>query len=165
MALVDHRLDKQVPAVWVDEIVWRSVQPKYVKNFTDKELRLSSQAFTDPNYRPSVDRKRICGNPEAAKRGNGDGIVELSVLEVRLISSVNKFCQKTQKPTLTYAVNVIADPIFDTENENLAHALIISDPDIESKNVFRRLQDALCRLAEAKGWILPPDPSLEEISQ
>jgi hypothetical protein len=113
----------------------------------DGTCRLSSQAFTDRGFRPSVDRSSLCHASDT--QGDGDnGVLALIPGDIRAIHDVVRRDQKGRIEG-EYAVDVHSDPLPD----NPAHSEIRAHPTIANKRVFRRLQDALVRLAE---WEIHP---------
>lgn len=135
------------------ELLFRSVAPDSV-SWQGKNWRLSSQAFNDRQMQPSVDRRQLCGTPEATKQGVGDGVVQLRAGEIR--KSVRVSCESgvsVDQARKFYSVDVTARPLPD----NAAHAQIEADPEISSKGHFRRIKEALCRLAEQHNWAALPN--------
>lgn len=127
-----------------DELVHRSVFPSDVVLREGKRF-LSSTAFNDSAMRPSVDRASL-RSAEESKRSLNDGVCGLVANEVRSITSVVN--QKTNKP---YGVDVVERPLED----NSAHAQIEVDPEFENPSRFKKLKEALCRIAEQR-WLIEP---------
>ena len=141
----------EVPPVENDEILFRCVSFGRGQCIRDEagRGRLSSQAFTDRNFRPSVDRSRLCaGDPRHTQFSDSDGVVSLLTADVREISFMHD--------SVTYQGEVIADPIGPA---NLAHAVISTAPPISQRNVFRKLLERLGHLAEVRGWMIEPRES------
>jgi len=128
-----------------DEILYRRVQAGKNRKVSqpDGTFRLSSQAFGDPNYRPSVNRAELCGNdPGKVQLDSTDGVVSLVTRDVRAIDSVIQYDK--DRPIQSYNIDVEHVP----ELNNFAHAEIFMSPTTRSQGVFRRLQERLARLAK-----------------
>ena len=141
-----------------DEVLYRSVSKDCFTIAADGALQLTSTAFNDRTKNPSVDRAKLCGsNPVYAKKKQTDGVVSLTALSIRRIVDVVQN-DKHGKPKLAHAVDVIPDPVKDDPvlPDNLAHALIVTNPDFESGNVFRKLKESLARIASQDGWLVDP---------
>jgi hypothetical protein len=133
-----------------DEILYRRIQAgRNLKvSLPDGTFRLSSQAFSDPNYRPSVNRAELCNyDPKHTQMKPTDGVVSLVVHEVRAIDSIVQNDPKGQ-PIQTYNVDVEHVP----EPENVAHAEIYMKPTTENRKVFHRLIERLAQLASQRPW-------------
>ena len=140
-----------------DEVLYRSV-PNGCFTIADGALRLTSTAFNDPTKKPSVDRANLCGaNPAYTKKKPTDGVVFLTALSVRRIADVVQN-DKHGKPILAHAVDAIPDPVINHPilPDNLAHALIVVNPDFESGSPFRKLKESLARIASQGGWLVKP---------
>lgn len=57
----------------------------------------------------------------------------------------------------TYTMDVKPDPINNPPEINLAHALIIPNPDYKTKNSFNKIKERLAFLASKRGWTIKPD--------
>ena len=107
----------------------------------------SQAAFNDPQKRPSVDRAKLSGNnPHHARVSRDDGIVALQADAIRQIA-LNRHGQAQTM----HSVNVIPNPV----EGNPAHAVIVTDPAATS-GIFKRLKEALARLATEAGWRVEP---------
>lgn len=140
-----------------EEVLYRSV-PNECFTIANGALQLTSTAFNDPTQKPSVDRAKLCGaNPVYTKKRPTDGVVSLTVLSVRQIADVVQN-DKYGNPKFAYAVDAIPDPVKDDPvlPDNLAHALIVANPDFESKSVFKKLKESLARIASRGGWLVEP---------
>jgi hypothetical protein len=146
-----------------DEIIYRCIF--YGRDWYIVEadrLRISSQAFSDRNQMPSVDRAILQNHdPKKSQRNPEDGVLSLVVADIRQIDSVQQLDAKG-KPIQTYKIDVVADPIMGPIVGNLAHAEVRPTPQYQTKSVFRKLQERLAILAmqriEQQGWnILPLD--------
>ena len=141
-----------------DEILYRCVPPSGVHQVIAGKLELSSTAFNDPTNQPSVDRAGLCGNnPSHTKKSPHDGVVKLVACEVRRIELARS--EPNAKPA-NYRVDVMPDPVLPGNDRglpsNLAHALIVADPTINSGSRFKKLKEALARLASNGGWLIEP---------
>lgn len=128
-----------------DEILYRRVQAGKNRKVPqpDGTFRLSSQAFGDPNYRPSVNRAELCDNDPAKVQLNPtDGVVSLLTYEVRATDTVILYNQNRVIQSYNIDVEHVPEP------DNFAHAEIYMTPPTRSQGVFRRLQERLARLAK-----------------
>jgi hypothetical protein len=141
-----------------DELLYRCIFCGLNKYYSIEQsgLKLSSQAFTDRNQAPSVDRVKLCGNdPKYTQKNSDDGIVSLVAGQVRAIDSI---VQKDSKgnPLFVYKIDVHPRP---TAN-NPAHAQIEPSPDYASKGTFRKVAEKLAWLATERvknqGWEIEP---------
>lgn len=124
-----------------DELLYRCVKRAHWKP-TNGGFRLSSQAFTDPQYRISVDRAKMCGrDPGFSQTDETDYVCSLLTSDVRAIGNVAKF--QNNERVEQHAIDVDAAPI----PGNAAHAEIYAHPQISSRGVFRRLQESLVHLS------------------
>ena len=142
-----------------DEDLFRQV-PNVGSHFAHVEgrLRLSTSAFNDSAFKPSVDRARLNGNdPKRTQKKPSDGVVKLIAQEVRSIAGVVKYEVDGREQT-KFKIDVIPDPIEPQDGGcgNPAHALIVADPSIGTQGMFKKLKESLARLAEAHGWIIEP---------
>lgn len=139
-----------------DEVLYRRVPCKaglYVVN-PDKTIRVSSAAFSDPRFRPSVNRARMCENdPRETQKEPTDGVVSVVTQDVRAIDTVVQN-DSDGKPIRTFCVDVEHVPIFNHPElpDNPAHAEIYLIPQVSNKTVFRRLCERLAQLANARPW-------------
>ena len=123
--------------------------------------RLTSEAFNDPILKPSVDRASIRTNAADSLRGVGHGIAQLLTVEVRACKKViqNPWA-KNPAEQIPYKLLVTADPVEDGNAQGLppnpSHALIETDPALANPSRFRKVKDALCRLAEQRPWVVQP---------
>jgi len=137
-----------------DETLYRRVQFGR-DHYTVEQgvVRISSQAFSDSEFKPSVDRAILRdNNPRNAMKAATDGILTLVASDVRSIP-LQRF-----NPDVEYLVDVLPDAIENDPElpDNPAHAKICTTPPCE-KNVFRRLKEALAQLASGKWSVKPPD--------
>ncbi len=135
-----------------EENVWRSVKDERIcHSVKEGRLKLSASTFNDPEWKPSVDRvcltdgdaAKSCKQPEA-------GVVQLEAEAVRQIKLATK--DKKGNDALSHDVDVQHDPL----RENQAHAKVVTAPHVLSEGAFIRLKEALCRIAERHGWVIPP---------
>lgn len=133
-----------------EEILYRSVDPCYCRD--DPFDKVTSGAFLDPEFRPSVDRAELCPpelGPRHTQRKPADGVISLVAGEVRQIKDVTR---SKQNVTLTYLVDVEPDPLLG----NPAHARIFLHPDDANDGTFRRLRKRLAHLANRREWVIKP---------
>ena len=136
-----------------DEVLYRCVFHDNPKNYTLEGgmLRVKSSAFMDRSNQISVDRAKLCNNnPFHAQKNPQDGVVMLITREIRGIDDL----EYQGKDPIHYDLDVVPDP--DLETNNMAHALIIANPDIKNDKVFRRLRRKLELIANKHGWLIRP---------
>jgi hypothetical protein len=138
-----------------DETLYRSVRDDRLNFVCDGQgslTRLSTTAFNDRGKEPSVDRATLRpSGPPSSRRSESDGVVSLVTLDVRAIRAVVTYDNKG-KVVQSHDVDVHHAP----EDDNYSHALVKTAPHAAADNTFKRLKEALCRLAEARGWAFPP---------
>lgn len=124
-----------------DEKLYRGVRPNLWKPRKDGNgYYLSSQAFTDPEYRISVYRARLCGHePSRAQKDDTYYVCSLLAGRVRGIGDVVK--KDNNEIVQRYEIDVEPDPL--EEDEDDSHAAIYAAPEIFSRGIFQRLQEAL----------------------
>lgn len=136
-----------------EELLNRSVRREWVV-LRDEKWKLSSQAFNDVSWKPSVDRATL-RSAEASKHSPTDGVCCIQAAEVRSISTIEHQTNKTP-----YKVDVMARPVPQDNPgglpENPAHAQVEVAPEFENKSRFNKLKDSLCRLARERGWVIEP---------
>ena len=144
-----------------DEILFRRVPntPDYIVR-RDGKIRISSQAFAERHYRPSVDRAKFREhNPRLCQQKTTDAVVSVIAGNVRAILSVVKNDGNGHLVQQYYVdvehVPIENDPI---EQDNLAHAEIFTKPPSD-KSVFRKLKESLALLANLRLWDVEPPPS------
>lgn len=119
-------------------------------------VRISTQAFSDTTFRPSVDQSSLCPNGAATTQGQPNhGVLRVLTRTVRCIRVVKNDAKG--RPEREHDVDVHPDPIVNEPNvpDNHAHAEIRAAPAIENKNLFRKLLE---RLQQEATWeILPED--------
>lgn len=141
-------------SVAANEILFRGVKPNpnYLA-WKEGRWQISALAFTDPSYRISVDRAVLCGHdPRHAQVHPTDCVCSVAAAAVRAISAV---VQRDVRGRIVQAHSILigSDPL----THNPAHAVIYADPQITTRNVFRKLQESLALLAQ---WeIQPPTPA------
>lgn len=123
------------------EKLYRGVKRAYWKRKKNGiGFYLSSQAFTDPEYRISVYRACLCGhNPGRAQKDDTYYVCSLLAECVRSIGSVVK--KDNDKIAQSYTIDVEPKPLAEEEDDS--HAEIYAAPEIFSPKVFQRLQEAL----------------------
>lgn len=138
-----------------EEILYRRVL--YGKNHyrvdESGDVYLSSTAFADKTWRPSVDRAELCGHdPSFTQQNEENAVVSVVCQDVREIDTVVENDKKGRQ-VLRHRVDVLPDPWPD----NAAHAIVAPIPDYRKpKQVFRRLLEALVRLAQQRPWEILP---------
>ncbi len=143
MALADRVGGDAGDHVEDDEALYRSVNPVLWKQRDDGGFYLSSQAFADRNYRPSVDRAKLCGHdPSYTQFRPSDYICGLVAEDVRAISTVVKHDRKGV-PQVRHNIDVEPVPL----SNNAAHAEIYAVPEISGGRLFARLLERLAYLA------------------
>ncbi len=135
-----------------EEILYRCVfagRDCYRK--VENRIVVSSQAFTDREKQPSVDRAKLCDHdPNYTQQNPDDGVVSLVTKEVRQIDIVQN--DPKGKPEFTYKIDVIYRPLED----NIAHAQIEPSPEYKNQKPFRKLLEKLAVLADQRGWEVEP---------
>ncbi len=122
------------------EKLYRGVRPNLWKQKRDGSFYLSSQAFTDPEYRISVYRACLCGyRPSRAQKDPSYYVCSLLAEQVRAIDSVRKM--RNEEVEQVYRIDVVPEPL--EEDEDDSHAVICAIDEISSPKVFQRLQEAL----------------------
>ncbi len=128
------------------ECLYRSVKKDHCQ--ADPVHKVTSGAFLDPQYRPSVDRAHLRNHdPSRTLQDPTDGIVMLVTAEVRAIEGVRR-----SAPDVTYRVDVEPRP----EPGNPAHAEIYLDPAPPNRGAFDKLRLQLARLANKREWAIKP---------
>ncbi len=131
----------------------RHVEGLYVVQ-ADGTAKVSSAAFSDPNFRPSVDRAELFHNdPTKTQRDPSDGVVSIVAGNVRSIDTVVQN-DKAGKIIQTFDVDIEHVPILNhpTMPDNPAHAEICMIPSCPNKSVFRKLSERLAQLANGRPW-------------
>jgi hypothetical protein len=78
------------------ELLYRNIKRAYWKRKKDGSFYLSTQAFTDPNYRISVYRAALCGDePSHAQEEDEDYVRSLYAGDVRAIDTVIRYDNQT----------------------------------------------------------------------
>jgi len=142
-----------------DEILYRCVPDNkgLLKIQPNGTFKISSQAFHDPNQRPSVDRARLRENDPSRTLGPySGGVTSIVTHDVRTIDDLVQY-DKDQRPIQDFIVDVEPKPIFDDPNEpdNYAHAEIYTNP-LCPRRVFQRLCERLALLANSRPWEIEP---------
>jgi hypothetical protein len=143
-------------AVGDNELLHRSFLPTDV----NEEGKLSSTAFNDPQFRPSVDRALLRPNPKDTQRTPECGIAQLLTVEVRAVDSVARMDLPSGDAPEAYRVDVVERPVEPDHDlgipANPAHAQIESDPELSNASRFKRLKEALSQLANSRDWPIQP---------
>jgi hypothetical protein len=156
-----------VSYVTPDEILYRRVpdDPDLYKLQEDGTVIFKTLAFTDVDFRTSVDRAKLCDNDprRTAAPVPGSGVVSLVTSDVRAIEDVIQY-DKKQKPLVVFEVDVKHVPIIDDpiEPDNPAHAEIHTKPECPNRSVFKRLREKLVLLANHRQWELKPSSLSQE---
>jgi hypothetical protein len=129
------------------------------RNYCKKEndgWRISSSAFDDRHLKPSVDRASLRDNdPVKTQIDRQDGVALLIASEVRQISKqgLDPEPQEGGSKLVTYHVDVLHRP----EPENPAHSQVEPTPPYKTPSVFKRIREALARLAAKRPWLIEPE--------
>jgi hypothetical protein len=145
----------EVSVVEDDEFLYRSVRddPNCFA-IIGGLCRLSSSAFNDAGCKPSVDRAVLVqNNPAISQKGPEQGVVTLLASEVRAIAPLVQYDASGKNKKSVHLVDVLHAPIL----VNLAHAQVEASPAITGSGVMKRLKESLCRLADTRGWTIPPE--------
>jgi serine/threonine protein phosphatase PrpC len=140
------------------EFLFRSVRSggdEY--RYENGTLHISSQAFRDFGNKPSVDRNSLRSDPKDAKLTATDGVCQVLTQEVRAICHIRQLPNEKDDKS-TYGVDAIHRPREAKPpniNENKAHCQIECSPEIANTH-FKKLKEALAKLANKYGWIVPP---------
>lgn len=153
-----------------DEVIFRRVSRVRLPSgqvcyeVTSSGIQFSHAAFNDAHKRPSVDRACLCDDdPHHARESVDDGIVALVVSSVRQLTPVVQRHIDPGPPRREIETPLAPDVIADPIDGNDAHAVIVTNPLLESPSAFKRLKEALARLATAAGWRIEPGvPLLNE---
>jgi hypothetical protein len=148
-----------MPDDFVDdnEILYRRIPAgRRLYNYrTDGTVKISSMAFTDREFRVSVDRAKLCNNnPRYTKGDEPGGVVSLVARDVR---SIDDLSHNNPKGRLIQQFKIDVEPA--PLQSNPAHAEIYAIPeftDTDAQGAFHRLCRRLARLAEARQWEIPP---------
>lgn len=141
-----------------DEVLYRRVLYGVSHyRIIDGKPKLSSQAFTDRNQAPSVDRATLRGNdPYLTQKNPTDSVVSLLTSDVRATDTVKTF--ENGVPKIIYKIDVVSVPLIGIpgENDNSAHAEIRPNPEYKGDKPFRKLLERLALLANDRKWEIPP---------
>lgn len=141
-----------------EEILYRRVSAgRGLYTFrNDGTVEIHSSAFSDREFRISVDRAKLCGNnPTHCLHDEKGGVVSLLARDVRNIEDLARN-DAQGRSIQQFRVDIEPVPL---EN-NSAHAEIYAIPPFghaDRKAAFRRLCQRLARLAEARSWEILPD--------
>jgi hypothetical protein len=125
---------------------------------SDGTLRLSSTAFNDLQRMPSFDRRKMRTSLDDCKNHRTDGLLLLIAHEVRAIKLLQT--DPKGKPTSdAHKIDVMHRPIeagnADGLAVNEAHSQIETAPSLGDAR-FKKLKEALARIAQKHGWLTPP---------
>jgi hypothetical protein len=129
----------------------------------DDRLVVSSSAFLDPSFQPSVDRAHLRDDDASkTKRHEKDGVCKLVAVRVRGIDpqEVGDLDQKGHV-LQQRNVDVVPDEIRPDNLKGLppnpAHALVVTSPQItKTGGPWGRVRAALARVATETGWAIEP---------
>ena len=120
----------------------RHVEGLYVVQ-VDGSVKVSSAAFSDPLFRPSVDRSELFHNdPKKTQRDPSDGVVSIVAGDVRSIDTIVQN-NKVGKIIQTFDVDIEHVPILNhpTLPNNPAHAeiytILLVRTNLSSANLLR----------------------------
>ncbi|MEM8545025.1 MAG: hypothetical protein AAGF66_13675 [Cyanobacteria bacterium P01_H01_bin.119] len=139
-----------------DELIYRRIPydlDKSKNNYKveDGLILVSSQAFSDREMCPSVDRAKLCNhNPHHTQSSPDDGVVSFICAEIRAIDDIKYAPPKGQ--VVQYKIDIIWRPI----DGNYAHSQIEPSPNYNSKSTFRKLREKLAYIANQKDWEIYP---------
>lgn len=132
-----------------EEVLFRRIRPEYCRSEEDGNVRITSQAFADRRYRPSVNRALLCRDgPSSTRSHPDDGVASVVAQDVRDTDSVWQNDEQGNR-VQRFFVDVESVPLPD----NPAHAEIYVRPDCPTRSVFNKLCVRLARLAR---WELKP---------
>jgi hypothetical protein len=142
-----------------DEVLYRRLlyENNHYKILDSEQhtVQISSQAFADRSYKISVDRAKLCNfDPVYTQKQEECAVVSLVTRDVRKIDTVIER-DKKGRDIIKHSIDVIPDKM----EENQAHALIVPNPEYRNPNprsLFRKLLEALARLANDREWEIPP---------
>jgi len=133
-----------------DELLYRKVPDQkgiHYKPIGGGKHRVTSAAFEDKKWQPSVDRAKLCGfNPQHSKKYPTDLVVSFTAGEVRGVKGFST------------VIDVVSNPKPPEDPGNLTHALITADRQFPSKTQFQKFTKALARIANSNWEIAPPEP-------
>lgn len=129
------------------DIFFRGLPPanaeiKYYEIVNGK-YTISSAAFNDRTFKPSIDLSRLCNNSPRHELEIQRGILKLVYSEIMTCSEL------TAGNDVKYSVNVHHRP----EETNFSHCQIESSPEFANRNHFRKLRESLARIAD---WHIKP---------
>jgi hypothetical protein len=125
---------------------------------TEEGLRISASAFADRQRRPSVDRSALRADPADARLGANDGVTRLLTHDVRRIGHI-RVAPNDPASARVYTVDVVHRPTSIANGDprdNPAHCQIECRPPFANDTHYRKLIEALAKLATHQGWVIPP---------
>jgi hypothetical protein len=141
-----------------EELIRRIPADSGFYNTNDGTLRFSASAFNARDRMPSVDRRKMRASLDDCKNDATDGLVLLIAAEVRAIDAQPGNQTTTPNPAI-YKVDVMHRPIdagnADGLPANEAHSQIEMTPGPGDAR-FKKLKEALARLATKRGWLTSP---------
>lgn len=136
------------------ELLFRAVSDADEHHRIDENgfLLLGQSAFNDRERTPSVDRAELQGGgPQATRREDADGVVILQAAEIRSICTVAT-CDAHQNILRQHNVDVRHVPVLN----NYSHGQVEAAPHVTSGGAWKKLKEALCRVAMKRGWAFKP---------
>ena len=141
-----------------DEILYRRIAANrnLYKIGANGTIEISSSAFSDREFKVSVDRGKLCNYNPRYTLGTEIGVVAVLVTgEIRSIDDLTRN-DKNGYVIQQFKIDVESAPLAN----NPAHAQIHAIPnfiDADRKGAFHRLCRRLARLAETGSWKLYPE--------
>lgn len=141
-----------------EEELYRSIRGRldYDEYYYDNQgnLIFNYKAFSDRNFKPSVDRAKLRDNPALSRLSETDGIVSLTAGDIRTSKKVKT---KVNENEVVLDLEVVYDPT----PENPAHSIIDANYEVcasitQKRRAFDLLKMLLAELATEKGWTLEP---------
>lgn len=143
--------------VWDDEVLYRSVKHDVRVPLVEQQENdwvVSSGAFLDPRYQPSVDRAELRNKEPAQSLRDGDYcVVQVLAEEVRKITGVVRYDGSSKRTVKEWTVDIQPDPVlemFAYPPYNPAHAVITCRPELADKidkKPFEKLRAELARMS------------------
>jgi hypothetical protein len=128
----------------------------------------SASAFNDRGFKPSVDRSALRHDPSVMKVEATDGVAKCLTETVRAScrieidgDAVTRAKGDPAKLAVIpmYFADAVHQPIkrSETEAENLAHSQVECTPEMLSSSRFKKLKEALARIATQHGFVVAPE--------
>jgi len=152
----DDELVTNTNVVENDELLYRSVsRERHHYSIEESIVRISTEAFSDRNQSPSVDRSKLCGNdPKFTLKSPNDCVLGLVAGDVRDIEEIQNDEKGNQ--IAIYKIDVVPRPMED----NPSHAQIEPSPEYRNPAPFRKVRRQLAIKASKRiqchGWEIEP---------